>query len=492
MRFRPNQPILSILISVMLTGCTVGPDYVRPQAAIPEEFKELKGWKPAQPRDDSLSVGWWQIFDDPRLHVLVEQVATANQSILQAEAQYRQAQHLVQGAQAAYLPIINTSLTASRFQAATGQNVAVTGVRNLFGQALGIAWEPDLWGGISRQVEANTGNAQASAATVQAMRLSLQALLVDNYFQIRALDAQKAVLDETVKAYDKTLSITRNRYAVGVVAKTDVVQAESQLETVRAQAIDLGVQRARLEHAIAVLIGKPPAELSITAESFSVEPPAIPVSLPSELLERRPDIAAAERKIAAANAQIGVAKAAYFPTLNLAATNGFQSTTADTLFTMARRYWALGPAGAALTLFDGGAKNAQYKQAIDAYDASVAAYRQTVLNGFQEVEDNLAATRILDQEKQVRDKAVAAAKQALALTMNQYQAGTADYLNVMASQTVALNNQLAAAQLQGQRFSVSVQLIKALGGGWRESQLPTPEQADGETQWTDYLIFPVE
>ncbi|QPK64835.1 efflux transporter outer membrane subunit [Methylomonas sp. LL1] len=492
MRFRPNQPVLSLLISVMLTGCTVGPDYVRPQAPIPEEFKELKGWKPAQPRDDSLSVGWWQIFDDPRLHALVEQVATANQSILQAEAQYRQAQHLVQGAQAAYLPIINTSLTASRFQAATGQNVAVTGVRNLFGQALGIAWEPDLWGGVSRQVEANTGNAQASAATVQAMRLSLQALLVDNYFQIRVLDAQKAVLDETVKAYDKTLTITRNRYAVGVLAKTDVVQAESQLETVRAQAIDLGVQRAKLEHAIAVLIGKPPAELSITAESFSVEPPAIPISLPSELLERRPDIAAAERKMAAANAQIGVAKAAYFPTLNLAATNGFQSTTADTLFTMARRYWALGPAGAALTLFDGGAKNAQYKQAIDAYDASVAAYRQTLLNGFQEVEDNLAATRILDQEKQVRDKAVAAAKQALALTMNQYQAGTADYLNVMASQTVALNNQLAAAQLQGQRFSASVQLIKALGGGWRESQLPTPEQADGETQWTDYLIFPVE
>ena len=303
---------------------------------------------------------------------------------------------------------------------------------------------------------------------------------------------KKLLLDETVAAYSKTLEITKNRYAVGVIAKSDVVQAETQLESVRAQAINLGVQRAKLEHAIAVLIGKTPSELSLSPAPLDVQPPPIPVSLPSELLERRPDIAAAERKIAAANAQIGVAKAAYFPTLNLAATNGFQSSTIDTLFTMARRYWALGPAGAALTLFDGGAKNAQYKQAIDGFDASVAAYRQTVLTGFQEVEDNLAALRILDEEKQVQDKAVAAANQALALTTNQYQAGTISYLNVIVAQTVALTNRQTAVQLQGERLAASVLLVKALGGGWNVAMLPSPDEAGGEVKWTDFLIFPVE
>lgn len=485
--FRPTA-----LLVLSLTGCTVGPDYVKPQLDTPEAFKELQGWKPAQPSDTVQTGEWWQVFNDSQLHALIKQVESANQTLVQAEAQYRQAQHLVQGAKAAYLPIVNASVTFSRFQAATGQNVAVSGVRNLFGQALGVAWEPDIWGGVSRQVETDTGNAQASAVNKQAMLLSLQALLADNYFQLRILDRQKALLDETVAAQAKTLGIVRNRYAVGIVAKTDVAMAETQLETVRTQAIDLGVQRAALEHAIAVLIGKAPAELSIAPHDLTIQPPEVPVLLPSELLERRPDIAAAERRMAAANAQIGVAKAAYFPSLNLAATNGFQSPVADTLFTMARRYWALGPAGAALTLFDGGARHARYKQAIDAYDASIAAYRQTVLTGFQEVEDNLAASRILDEETQVRDKAVAAANQALALTMNQYQAGTVDYLNVMTSQTVALNNQLAAAQLLGQRLSRTVQLIKALGGGWRQTQIPTPEQADGDNKWTDYLIFPLE
>ncbi len=492
MTVRISQSLIYALLTAQLAGCTVGPDYVRPEAKISNEFKESKGWKQAQPRDTMLSGKWWEIFNDPRLNELEEQVATANQSIIQAEAQYRQAQHLVQSAQSAFFPILNLTGMANRFRAASGQSVAVSGVRNLFGVAGAIAWEPDLWGSVSRQVEANTGSAQAGAATLQALRLSSEATLADDYFQLKALDAQKALLDETVDAYSRTLQIIKNRYAVGMVAKSDVMQAETQLESVRAQAINLGVQRAKLEHAIAVLIGKTPAELSLAAAPLDVQPPPIPVSLPSELLERRPDIAAAERKIAAANAQIGVAKAAYYPSLNLAATNGFQTSTLDTLFKAASRYWALGPAGAALTLFDGGAKNAQYKQAIDGFDASVAAYRQTVLTGFQEVEDNLAALRILDEEKQVQDKAVAAADQALALMINQYKAGTVSYLNVMTAQTAALSNRQAAVQLHSDRMSATVQLVKALGGGWNVAMLPSPDQAGGEVKWTDYLIFPVE
>jgi NodT family efflux transporter outer membrane factor (OMF) lipoprotein len=492
MTIRINQPLLYTLLTLQLAGCTVGPDYVRPEVLIPKEFKEIKGWKQAEPRDNVLSGKWWEIFNDPRLNKLEEQVATANQSIIQAEAQYRQAQHLVQSAQSAFFPILNLTGTANRFRAATGQSVAVSGIRNLFGAAGAIAWEPDLWGSVRRQVEANTGSAQASAATLQALRLSSQAALAGDYFQLMVLDAQKAMLNEIVAVYSKTLQVTQNRYAAGVAAKSDVVLAETQLETTRAQAIKLGVQRAQLEHAIAVLIGKAPSELFLNPEPLDVQPPPIPVSLPSELLERRPDIAAAERKIAAANAQIGVAKAAYYPTLNLAATNGFQASTLDNVFKMASRYWALGPAGAALTVFDGGAKNAQYKQAIDSFDANVAAYRQTVLTGMQEVEDNLAALRILDEEKRVQDKSVASANQALALTINQYQAGTISLLNVMTAQTAALSNRQTAVQLHGERLAASVLLVKALGGGWNVAMLPNADQAVGEVKWTDYLILPVE
>lgn len=492
MSFRITQPLVYTLLTAQLTGCMVGPDYIRPEAPVSAEFKEVKGWKQAQPRDTGLPGKWWEIFNDPKLNELEEQVASANQSIVQAEAQYRQAQHLVQSAQSSLLPVAMLSGSFNRFRAASGQNVAVPGVRNLFNQAVNIAWEPDLWGSVRRQVEANTDNAQASAATWHGLILSSQAALADNYFQLKALDAQKVLLDETVEAYTKTLEITKNRYAVGVVARADVVQSEAQMETARAQVIDLGVQRAKLEHAIAVLIGRPPAELTLAHTPLNVRPPAIPVNVPSELLERRPDIAAAERKIAAANAQIGVAKAAYYPTLNLGGTNGYQSQTIETLFTEARRYWSLGPAGLALTLFDGGAKNAQYKQAMDAYDASVAAYRQTVLTGFQEVEDNLAALRILEAEKQAQDKAVAAANQALALTSNQYQAGTVSYINVMTAQTAALSNQQTAVQLQGQQLSAAVLLVKALGGGWNETLLPSEDQAGGERKWTDYLILPID
>jgi NodT family efflux transporter outer membrane factor (OMF) lipoprotein len=398
----------------------------------------------------------------------------------------------VQSAQSAFFPLINLTGSANRFRATSGQSAAIPGVRNLFGSATAVAWEPDIWGSVSRTVESNTASAQASSATLHALLLSLQATLAQNYFQIKVLDSQKALLEETAKAYEKTLTINQNRYAVGMVAKSDVMQAQTQLESIRAQSINLGVQRAKLEHAIAVLIGKTPAELSLVTMPLNVSVPEIPMSLPSQLLERRPDIATAERKMAAANAQIGVAKAAYYPSLNLAATNGFQTTDISSLFTLARRYWALGPAGAALTIFDGGAKNAQYKQAIDLFDASVAGYRQTVLTSFQEVEDNVAALRILAQEQETQNKAVDYANQALALTVNQYQAGTVSYLNVMTAQTAMLSNRQIALQLKGEQLLSSVLLIKALGGGWKDSFIPSPEKAAGETKWTDYLILPLE
>ena len=298
----------------MLIACTVGPDYRRPSSAASTNFKELKGWKQAQPRDHELPGKWWEIFKDPYLNALEEQVDIANQSIAQAEAQYRQSQSLVQSASAAYFPTATATASVNRFRAASGQNVAVRGVKYLFGAALSAAWEPDLWGSVRRQVESSEASAQASAATLQALRLSTQATLAQDYFQLRALDAQIKLLNDTVETYEKTLKITQNRYAAGIAAKSEIVQAETQLESTRAQAINLGVQRAQLEHAIAILIGKTPAELTIAVAPLNSLLPPIPVSIPSQLLERRPDIAAAERQAAAANAQIGVAKAAYFPT----------------------------------------------------------------------------------------------------------------------------------------------------------------------------------
>jgi NodT family efflux transporter outer membrane factor (OMF) lipoprotein len=483
--------LLIVICPLVLVACTVGPDYRRPFSASPAKFKELKGWKQAQPRDHELPGKWWEIFKDPYLNALEEQVDSANQSIAQAEAQYRQAQSLVQTASAAYFPTATGTATVNRFRAASGQNVAVRGVKYLFGAALSAAWEPDLWGSVRRQVESSVAVAQAGAATLQALRLSTQATLAQDYFQLRVLDAEIKLLNDTVGTYEKTLKITQNRYAAGIAAKSEIVQAEAQLESARAQAINVGVQRAQLEHAIAMLMGKTPAELSIAVAPLNTLPPPIPVSIPSQLLERRPDIAAAERQAAAANAQIGVAKAAYFPTLNLAAGNGQQSNMLSSLMTSAARYWALGPAALAIPLFDGGARGAQMQQSIDAYDAGVATYRQTVLISFQEVEDNLAALRILEQEMQVQNKAVESAHKTVLLTTNQYKAGTVSYLNVMIDQAAALANEKTAVDLQGQRLSAAVLLVKALGGGWNASSLPSQDQVGGEVKWSQFLPVPV-
>ncbi|MEY3190587.1 MAG: hypothetical protein RIS10_704, partial [Pseudomonadota bacterium] len=331
--------LVTILCFIIAEGCSVGPDYKKPTNAFPNTFKEVKGWKQARPRDIELSDKWWEIFKDPRLNALEEQINIANQSIAQAEAQFRQSQSMVQTATAAYFPIANASASASRFKAVSGETKAVSGVTNLFNTALSAAWEPDLWGSVRRQVESSRANAQASAATLQALRLSTQTTLAQNYFLLRVFDAQIKLLNDTVKTYQKTLTITQNRYAVGMAAKSEIVQAETQLQSAQAQAINIEVQRAQVEHAIAILIGKPPAQVTISVGSLNTFLPAIPVSIPSELLERRPDITIAERQAAAANALIGVAKAAYFPTVNLAANNGQQNNSVSNLMNSASRYW---------------------------------------------------------------------------------------------------------------------------------------------------------
>jgi NodT family efflux transporter outer membrane factor (OMF) lipoprotein len=450
------------IVLIVLIGCSVGPDYTRPDVTVPADFKELKGWREAQPRDQEIRSKWWEAFGDQLLNSLEEQVNVSNQSIALAESQYRQAQAQVQLARSNYFPTLGAGASFTR----TGQAGDASNTVNQHQVALNASWELDVWGKVRRQVEAGTAAAEASFADLQAMRLSMQTELALNYFQLRTIDAQKKSLDDTVAAYERALELTQNRYNAGVAAKADVVAAQTQLKSAQAQALDVGIQRAQLEHAIALLMGKPPAEFSLAPVEFKLPQLKIPVALPSDLLERRPDIASAERKMAAANAQIGVAKAAYYPSLTLSGSLGYVSSNLANLFTAPNFFWALGPMTLAATLFDSGARQAQTKQAMAAYDGTVAFYRQTVLTGFQEVEDNLAALRILDEEAQVQKQAVNAAHESVILTTNQYKAGIVSYLNVVTVQAIALTNERTAISLSGQRLNAAALLVKALGGGW--------------------------
>jgi NodT family efflux transporter outer membrane factor (OMF) lipoprotein len=463
----------AVIIGVMmLLGCSaVGPDYKRPSFPVPPAFKELKGWKEAQPRDDMIKTRWWGAFNDPLLAFLEEQISLSNQSLAQAEAQYRQALALVQGARANYFPAISASTAASHSWQPNRSSASGANPVDQYSLSLNAGWEIDLWGRVRRQVESGMAGAQASAADLQALRLSIQAQLAQNYFQLRILDAQKMTLEETVAAYEKALELTRNRYAAGVAARADVVLAATQMKSALAQKIDIGIARAQLEHAIALLIGKAPADFSIAAAPLVPALPDIPAGIPSEILERRPDVASAERKMAAANAQIGVAKAAYFPSLTLSASTGYLSAHLSQLFTAPGFFWSLGPAAIAQTLFDGGAREAKTKQAVASYDASVAAYKQTILTSFQQVEDNLAALRILDEEMQAQDEAVNSARESAALAVNQYKAGVVSYLSVITAQSIKLANDRAALAIRGQRLNAAVSLIKALGGGWNQAEL---------------------
>lgn len=457
----------------LLGGCMVGPNYVRPPAAAPAAFKEAGEWKPAQPRDAESRGRWWEIFGDAKLNALADRVNFSNQNLRVAEARLRQAEAVVEQARAGLWPTLGAtaSVTRSRSPNVAGTSGNSTVPVNVFNFPLTASWAPDLWGSVRRNIEANVANAQTSAANLANARLLAQAQLTINYFQLRVLDTRRHLLDTAVSAYQKSLELTRNRYNAGVAARVEVVQAETQLKSTQAQAIDVGVQRAQLEHAIAILIGKAPAEFSIAPERLTVAIPEIPPGVPSQLLERRPDIAAAERQMAAANAQIGVAKAAYFPSLTLSANTGFRTNSPPDWFTIPSRFWSVGPA-LAETLFDGGLRRAVSKQAQAAYDANVATYRQTVLTAIQQVEDNLAALRILEEESRAQDDAVRAARQSTELTLNQYKAGTANFLSVVVVQAAQLNNEVSAVSVLGQRLVAAVTLVQALGGGWNATDLP--------------------
>jgi NodT family efflux transporter outer membrane factor (OMF) lipoprotein len=446
----------------------------------------MVGWKLAQPRDHLNREAWWEIFNDPQLNALEEQANIANQSVIVAEAQFRQARALVRVARAGYFPTatIGASLTRTRLS----QNApAVSPGANLtysdYLLGADASWEPDLWGRVRRTVEASKASAQASEADLESTRLLVQAELAQDYFQLHVLDRQKQLLDEAAAAFQKTLELTKNQYASGVASRADVLQAETQLKTTQAQAIDVGVQRAQTEHAIAVLVGKPPALFSIPVAPLTAVPPSVPVGVPSELLERRPDIAGAERRVAAANAQIGVAIAAYYPTVTLIASGGFEASSLSKLLAWPSHIWSVGP-GISETVFDGGLRAGQTAAARAAYDGTVATYRQTVLTGFQEVEDNLAALRILEEEAKVQDEAVKAAQQSVTFTTNQYKEGTVSYLNVLVAQTIALSNEITALGIAGRRMTAAVVLVKALGGGWDVSSRHSdgPEGKDNKNQ----------
>ena len=465
----------------LLNACTVGPNYVRPRTVIPPAYKEMEGWKVAQPKDHLIRGAWWEIFNDHQLDALEEQVNISNQNVVVAEAQYRQARALVQAARSSYYPkvTIGASLTRSRSSSTLSQGRVTSGsTTSDYSLPIDVSWEANVWGRIRRTVEATQAGAQASAGDLEAIRLSAQAELAQDYFQLRLLDAQRQLLDTTVIAYRKFLELTKNRYTSGVASKADVLQAETQLKTIQAQAIDIGLQRAQLEHAIALLLGKPASIFSIPVSPLTTVPPTIPVGVPSELLERRPDIAAAERRVASANAQIGVAEAAYYPSLTLGASAGFEASNLSKWLTWPSRFWSVGPS-VSETLFDGGLRRAQTDQTRAAYDANVASYRESVLTGFKEVEDNLAALRILEEEAQVQDEAVKAAQESVTLTTNQYKAGTVSYLNVIVAQTIALNNERTALDILGRRMTASVLLVKALGGGWNASSLRSVDDPSG-------------
>ena len=474
-KFLKIRVIMAALLVATLSACmVVGPDYVRPTVITPDAYKENDGWKVAQPQDDLIRGAWWEIFGDPQLNALAAQVSVSNQNLAAAEAQYREAQALVREARASYFPTATIGIGANRSSQSTTIGGGPTSQRTAvsdYSLALDVSWELDVWGRIRRSVESNQASAQASAGDLENARLSFQAALAQDYFQLRELDAQKQLLTATVAAFQKSLELTEGLYAQGVASEADVLQAETQLKTTQAQLINVGVQRAQFEHAIAVLIGKPPSDFSIPATPLAGTPPALPVGVPSELLERRPDIAASERRVAAANAQIGVAEAAFYPSVTLNASLGLESSSLAKLFTAASRFWSVG-GSISETVFDGGLRRAQTDFARAAYDATVATYRQTVLTAFQGVEDNLAALRILEDESRVQGEAVKAAERSVVLTTNQYKAGTVSYLNVITAQTIALTNETTAVQLLGQRMTAAVLLVQAVGGGWNASNLP--------------------
>ena len=468
---------LSVFLAVLSAGCAVGPNYRRPAVPAPDRYREAPpaDWKFADPADTAPRGPWWKAFGDHELDALEEQVAISNQNVRQAEAAYRVARAVARGARADLFPTVSASAGATRSHGAARATPGVSGTggtSNLFTVSGDVSWEIDLWGRVRRTVEAGVESAQASEADLEGARLSFQAELATDYFALREADAERALLETNVAAYEKALKLTTDRFDQGVVSGVDVAQAQTQLSSTRAQSTDVALRRAQLEHAVAVLAGRPPAELSLPPAPLEADPPEVPLVLASDLVERRPDVASAERQAAAANARIGVAQAAFFPTLGLSASGGYGSSAVAGLFSLPNRFWSIG-ASLVETLFSGGKRRAAKEQAVAAYDAAVAAYRQSVLAAFQEVEDQLAAVRLLGDEARDQAEAVAAAERALSLAQTRYQGGITSYLEVITAESAALANERAAVQLHGRRMAAAVALVRALGGGWRSSELPS-------------------
>ena len=482
-----------IALPLLFTACSVGPDYVTPTAPTPvANYKEMGDWKPAQPKDDMIRGKWWEIYHDPQLNALEDQVNISNQNVIQAEAQFREAAAAVKVARAAFFPTVTAdpaytmsqasqSLTSgsssssgsgSSGSGSSGRSTQHVGAKDvsLYDLPVEATYMVDIWGSVRRNVEANSATAQASFANLENMRLSYQATLAQDYFSLHGLDAQEQLLQTTVTSYEQFLQLTTNQYNSGIVSQASVAAAQTQLDSTKAQLINVGVQRAVYEDAIATLTGKPAPDFSLKKVSLTGTPPAIPVGMPSTLLERRPDIAQAERQVASANASIGVAVAAYFPQLTLSASTGLEAIEFSQLFTGPSLLWSVGPA-IAQTLFDAGKTHGEVQEAQANYDATVANYREVVLTAFQQVQDDLSGLRILKDEAAAQDLAVAAAQQSLDINLNEYKAGTVDYLNVITAQATALSDELTAVTIRTNRMTTSVLLVEALGGGWDTAKL---------------------
>lgn len=486
MSFHYKIFVVTFICLLLFKGCDKAPKYKTPTVSTPPAYKELTpanfketdGWKFAHPNDAALRGNWWEIFNNTELNSLETQVNISNQNIAMAEANFRIARALVKEARSEYFPTVTVSpsITVSRNSTKLSQSNFSTGrVLADYSLPFEATWEPDLWGRVKNNVSASASEAQATAADLENVRLSVEAELAFDYFQLRALDAERQLLDSSTVEFQQALDLTNVRLQTGISSEEDVSQAETQLETTQAQATDLGVQRAQLEHAIALLTGQPASTFSLPTEGLKAEPPAVPFGLPSQLLERRPDIAASERRVAEANAEIGVAKAAFYPSLTLNAAAGLESSSIVSWFSWPARFFSLGPT-LSQTLFDKGRRKAVTEQSLAAYDSNVAGYRQSVLTAFQEVEDNLAALRILSREREQQEAAIKSSERTVELANDRYKAGIDSYLNVITAQTTLLTNQRTEVNLQMEQMTASVELIKALGGGWNSSQLPTPKQ----------------
>jgi NodT family efflux transporter outer membrane factor (OMF) lipoprotein len=462
--------------ALALAGCSVGPKYVKPTAEVPADFKETpSNFKVAQPSDAVTKGKWWEIYGDTQLNSLEEQVNVSNQTLKSAEAQFREARAAVRISRGALYPTVGVNPSAGHTE--QSENAPLfnkqTEVRsyNNFSLPFDFSYELDLWGRVRKTIEASRSEAQASAGDLANVNLSLHAELAMDYFQLRGLDAEKQLLDSTVVSYQKAVDLTNSRFKAGIASAVDLAQAQTTLETTRAQAVDVEVDRSAFEHAIAVLVGKPASTFHIDPLPLDLLPPAMPPGVPSDLLERRPDISAAERRVQEANANVGVARTAYYPLVTLGGVGGFQSSAFTTLIQGPSGLWSLG-GQAAQTIFDGGVRRGTNEQARAAYDKSVSDYRGTILTAFQEVEDNLAALRILEDEANKEDGAVAAAQHSVNLSVTRYKGGVTNYLEVTTAESQSLADQVTAVTIRTRRMTASVNLIKALGGGWSISQIP--------------------